>query len=108
MLGVSSILTLMASFPASWIHICVRGQEQASCLPLTIAVTLTYPSDHRRPRTPRGELAALVRGPPPGQHVRDSCSARVLWPGGITDPVIWLFIQTGRWAQVPCRDAAPS
>jgi len=63
MLGVSSILTLMASFPASWIYICVRGQEQASCLPLTIAVTLTYPSDHRRPHTPHGDLAALVRGP---------------------------------------------
>lgn len=57
MLGVPSILALMASFPAFWIHIYVRGQEQVICLALTIAVT---PSDHRGPHAARGDLAALA------------------------------------------------
>lgn len=57
MLGVPSILALMASFPAFWIPIYVRAQEQVPCLALTIAV---IPSDHRGPQAAHGDLAALA------------------------------------------------
>lgn len=60
MLGVPSILALMASFSAFWIPIYMRGQEQVPCLAVTIAV---IPSEHRGSHAAHGDLAALAGMP---------------------------------------------
>lgn len=84
----------------------MKGQEQAPCLPLIIAVTSTYPSDHRRPHTAGDDLAALVIGPVltgmSGTAAQlMSLPRRHYWPCDLAR--IW----AGRWAQVPRHVTAP-